>query len=78
MKVYRAGWKKRKKYLAGMIVVDSVVRVKVSRSYEESALSGILRLVQEASERKAPAELFIRRLARVYTPVVPGWQCWWY
>ena len=55
-----------------MIVVDSVVRVKVSRSYEESALSGILRLVQEASERKAPAELFIRRLARVYTPVVSG------
>ncbi len=58
--------------LAGMIVVDSVVRIKVSRSYEESALSGILRLVQEASERKAPAELFIRRLARVYTPVVSG------
>lgn len=58
--------------LAGMIVVDSVVRIKVTRSHEESALSRILRLVQEASERKALTELFIRRLARVYTPVVSG------
>ncbi len=56
--------------LAGMIVSGQVVRLRVCRPYEQSALSRILALVQEASERKAPAELFIRRFARVYTPIV--------
>lgn len=56
--------------LAGMIVCSAPIRIKVSRPYEDSALSRILNMVQEASERKAPAELFIRRFARVYTPVV--------
>ncbi len=56
--------------LAGMIVCSAPIRIKVSRPYEDSALSRILNMVQEASERKAPAELFIRRFARIYTPVV--------
>lgn len=58
--------------LAGMIVTDRVVRVEVAKPYDLSALSRILKLVQDASERKAPAELFIRKFARVYTPVVTG------
>ena len=58
--------------LAGMIVTDRVVRVKVTKSYNQSALARILEMVQNASERKAPAELFIRKFARVYTPVVSG------
>lgn len=58
--------------LAGMIVTDRVVRVEVTKPYDQSALSRILKLVQDASERKAPAELFIRKFARVYTPVVTG------
>lgn len=56
--------------LAGMIVSGQAIRLKVTKPYEQSALARILALVQDASERKAPAELFIRRFARIYTPVV--------
>ena len=58
--------------LAGMISTDRVVRIRVTKTFEKSALSRILELVQDASERKAPAELFIRRFARIYTPIVTG------
>lgn len=58
--------------LAGMIVTDKVIRIKVIRPFDKSALARILELVQNASERKAPAELFIRKFARVYTPIVIG------
>ena len=56
--------------LAGMIVTDKVIRIKVERPFDKSALARILELVQNASERKAPAELFIRKFARIYTPIV--------
>lgn len=55
-----------------MIATDKVVRVEVTKPFEKSALSRILELVQNASERKAPAELFIRKFARIYTPIVTG------
>ena len=58
--------------LAGMIATDKVVRIQVTKPFEKSALSRILALVQNASERKAPAELFIRKFARIYTPAVTG------
>lgn len=64
--------RKGEEVLAGMIATDKVVRVEVSRPFEKSALSRILELVQNASERKAPAELFIRKFARIYTPIVTG------
>lgn len=64
--------RKDEEVLAGMIVTDKVIRIKVTRPYEKSALSRILELVQNASERKAPAELFIRKFARIYTPIVIG------
>ena len=53
--------------LAGMIATDKVVRIQVTKPFEKSALSRILELVQNASERKAPAELFIRKFARAVT-----------
>ncbi|HRN15871.1 MAG TPA: HAD-IC family P-type ATPase, partial [Xylanibacter oryzae] len=56
--------------LAGMISSDSVVHVRVSRPSSDSAISRILDMVQQATERKAPAELFIRKFARIYTPTV--------
>jgi Zn2+/Cd2+-exporting ATPase len=56
--------------LAGMISSDSVVYVRVSRPSSDSAISRILDMVQQATERKAPAELFIRKFARIYTPTV--------
>lgn len=58
--------------LAGMVAADSVVRLRVVREAGQSAVARILQMVEEASERKAPAELFIRRFARVYTPTVIG------
>lgn len=64
--------RKGEEVLAGMIVTDKVIRIKVTRPFDKSALARILELVQNASERKAPAELFIRKFARVYTPIVIG------
>ena len=58
--------------LSGMIVSESTVRLKVIRPASESAVSRILSMVEDATERKAPAELFIRRFARIYTPIVIG------
>lgn len=62
--------KRDEEVLAGMIAVDSVCRITVTRPFGQSALSRILELVQSATERKAPAEQFIRKFARIYTPVV--------
>jgi Cd2+/Zn2+-exporting ATPase len=56
--------------LAGMIVSNRSITVKVSRPYDQSTLARILSLVKDAAERKAPTELFIRRFARIYTPIV--------
>jgi len=58
--------------LAGMIASESTIRVRAVRPASESAVSRILHLVEEATERKSPAELFIRRFARIYTPIVVG------
>lgn len=56
--------------LAGMIATSQMVRLQVQRPYAESALQRILNLVKDAASRKSKAEMFIRRFARVYTPVV--------
>lgn len=64
--------RKQEEVLAGMIACDKPVRIKVNKSYDRSAPARILALVQDAAERKAPAELFIRRFARIYTPAVTG------
>lgn len=56
--------------LAGMISSGSTVRIKVTRLLSESALSRILDLVKNAQAKKAKSEVFIRKFARIYTPVV--------
>lgn len=58
--------------LAGMIAVDAVSHLEVVRPASESAVSRILNMVESAAERKAHTELFIRRFARIYTPIVIG------
>ncbi len=55
---------------AGMIAIGRVVRVRVLRPYAKSALQRIMTMVEDAASRKSHAEMFIRRFARVYTPVV--------
>ena len=56
--------------LAGMINLNTVAQVKVTTAYTDSKLSKILELVQNATSQKAPTELFIRKFAKVYTPIV--------
>lgn len=56
--------------LAGMINMNTVVFVEVTTAYADSKLSKILQMVQEATAKKAPTELFIRKFAKIYTPVV--------
>ncbi|OWP84610.1 cadmium-translocating P-type ATPase [Flavobacterium davisii] len=56
--------------LAGMINLNRVVQVKVTTDYKNSKLSKILELVQNATQQKAPTELFIRKFAKLYTPIV--------
>lgn len=56
--------------LAGMINMNSIALVKVNTAYEDSKLSKILELVQNATAQKAPTELFIRKFAKIYTPIV--------
>ena len=61
---------KGEKVLAGMINLDQVIQLEVTSTYENSALSKILQLVEQASGRKAKTQQFITRFAKVYTPVV--------
>jgi Cd2+/Zn2+-exporting ATPase len=56
--------------LAGMINLNTVSQVKVTTAYTDSKLSRILELVQNATAQKAPTELFIRKFAKIYTPIV--------
>jgi Cd2+/Zn2+-exporting ATPase len=62
--------RKNEEVLAGMILTDNVSRIKITKPFGESALARILDLVQSATEKKAPAEQFIRKFARSYTPAV--------
>ena len=56
--------------LAGMINLNTVSQVEVTTAYTDSKLSKILELVQNATSQKAPTELFIRKFAKIYTPIV--------
>lgn len=55
---------------AGMIAVGRAVQLRTLRPFADNALQRILRMVDEAAARKSPAETFIRRFARIYTPAV--------
>ncbi|PXY40916.1 cadmium-translocating P-type ATPase [Flavobacterium cheongpyeongense] len=56
--------------LAGMINGNTIAQVKVTTAYNDSKLSKILEMVQNATTQKAPTELFIRKFAKIYTPIV--------
>lgn len=62
--------KKNDSVLAGMINLNTVVEVEVTTAYNDSKLSKILEMVREATAKKAPTELFIRKFAKLYTPIV--------
>ncbi len=56
--------------ISGCINLSGVLRVKTTRAFEDSTVSKILELVENASSRKSKSENFISKFARVYTPVV--------
>lgn len=56
--------------LAGMLNLEQVVEIKTTKKFEDSSIAKILQMVQEASSRKAKTELFIRKFAKIYTPIV--------
>lgn len=58
--------------LAGMINLNSVSHIEVTTKFSDSKLSKILLMVQDATSRKAPTELFITKFAKIYTPIVVG------
>ena len=61
---------KQSKVYAGSINLEGVIEVKVTSKFEDSSIARILDLVQNATARKSKTELFIRKFARIYTPIV--------
>lgn len=61
---------KSEEVLAGMLNLDQVIEIETTRLFENSSIVRILEMVQDASSRKAKTELFIRRFAKIYTPIV--------
>ena len=56
--------------VSGTVNLTSVLIVEVSREYEDSTVAKVLELVEDSVSRKAPAEKFITKFARYYTPAV--------
>ena len=56
--------------LSGCINNDGILKIKVSKEFEESTVSKILDLVENASSRKSKSENFISKFAKYYTPIV--------
>ena len=56
--------------LSGSVNLNSVVEIRATKVYCDSTIAKILEMVENASEKKAEAEKFITKFARVYTPLV--------
>ncbi|MGD1823213.1 MAG: heavy metal translocating P-type ATPase [Pleomorphochaeta sp.] len=56
--------------LSGSLNLTSPIKVKVNKTYENSTISKILKLVEFANEKKSKNEVFVRRFAKYYTPIV--------
>lgn len=56
--------------LAGMVNFSGMIKVRVEKLYGESSFFKILKMVEEAAQRKAGAEKFITRFSRIYTPAM--------
>lgn len=58
------------KVYAGSINLDGVIEVKTTKEFKDSSIARVLDMVQNATARKSKTELFIRKFARIYTPIV--------
>jgi Cd2+/Zn2+-exporting ATPase len=61
---------KGEEVLAGMVNLQDLLTLRVLRPFEQSSLHKIIQTVQEATAKKAKTEQFIRKFAKVYTPIV--------
>ncbi|SHJ15410.1 Cd2+/Zn2+-exporting ATPase [Mesonia phycicola] len=61
---------KDKKVFAGSINLENVIEIETTKRFQDSSIARILDLVQNATARKSKTELFIRKFARIYTPIV--------
>lgn len=55
---------------AGSINLQNVIEIKSTKEFKNSSIARILNLVQNATARKSKTELFIRKFAKIYTPIV--------
>lgn len=60
------------KVLSGGINVNGLIEIKVEKTYENSTVSQILNLVENATDKKAKTETFVAKAAKIYTPIVLG------
>ena len=58
--------------LSGSIVLEGLLEIKVTEKYENSTVSKILELVENATDKKAKTETFVNKAAKIYTPIVLG------
>ncbi len=58
--------------LSGSINLSGIIKLETTKKFSESALSRILTMVREASSRKTKSENFIKKFAKIYTPIVCG------
>lgn len=61
---------KDEQVFAGSINLDGVVEIETTKEFKDSSIARILDMVQNATARKSKTELFIRKFARIYTPIV--------
>lgn len=61
---------KGEKVFAGSINMDGVIEIETIKEFKDSSIARILDMVQNATARKSKTELFIRKFARIYTPIV--------
>ncbi|KGK28854.1 heavy metal translocating P-type ATPase [Cellulophaga sp. E6(2014)] len=61
---------KSEKVFAGSINLDGVIEIETTKEFKDSSFARILDMVQNATARKSKTELFIRKFARIYTPIV--------
>lgn len=64
--------KEESKVLSGGINVQGLLEIKVEKTYENSTVSQILNLVENATDKKAKTETFVAKAAKIYTPIVLG------
>ena len=64
--------KENSKVLSGGINVQGILEIQTTKTYENSTVSQILNLVENATDKKSKTETFVAKTAKIYTPIVLG------